>query len=209
MGRSLVSLDARRVAARVSGGRSPNWRTALAACALLLVQQAAHAVDDRFDRTRYDGLGGFGPVANDVYRQECGTCHFAYLPGLLPARSWQLVLERSNEHFGESLGLAPERLAELQAYLLANAADKVPDKGPEVLLERLDHDVTPVRITALPRVYRDHVIVREVIKISTAVKARTITNCDTCHRKAAEGSFANRDLIVPGLTKVVRPGGGF
>jgi hypothetical protein len=207
--KQFAGSDTGRTSGARPTGRSAKWRAILAAGVLVVAQQAALGADDRFDRAKYDGLGGFRPVANETYRKECGTCHFAYLPGLLPERSWKLVLERANEHFGETLDLPPERAAQLRAYLLANAADKVPDKGSIVLLERLGSDVTPSRITALPRVYRDHVIVREVIKISTAVQARTITNCDTCHRKAAEGSFANRDLIVPGLTKVVRPGGGF
>lgn len=185
------------------------WAALRAAAVGLLAASAAHGADDRFDRTKYDGLGGFRPVTNEVYRKECGACHFAYLPGLLPARSWELVLQRANEHFGENLDLGPERTAQLRAYLLENAADKVPDRGSELLMARLDPKVTPARITALPRVYRDHVIVREVIKISTAIEARKLTNCDSCHRKAGEGSFANRDLIVPGLTKVVKPNGGF
>jgi len=208
MKRGVLAGAARRDATRVGRLRRPVWLAA-AAATLLLLGHGTQAADDRFDRSKYDGLGGFRPVTNDLYRKECGSCHFAYLPGLLPARSWKVVMERADEHFGESLGLAPERLAQIQAYLVENAADKVPDKGSEVLLERLDPDETPGRITALPRVFRDHVIVREVIKISGAVKARTLTNCDACHRKAGQGSFANKDLIVPGLTKVVKPGGGF
>jgi hypothetical protein len=168
-----------------------------------------NAAHDRFDRTNFDGLGGFQPVTNDAYRKECGACHFAYLPGLLPSRSWNRVMDNLNNHFGENVELASGQSTLLPEYLTANATDEVPDKGAALLLERLDADKTPERITQIPIMVKNHVIVREVIKINSAVKARNVTNCDTCHQKAAKGSFALRDLLIPGLTKVVRPGGQF
>jgi len=99
--------------------------------------------------------------------------------------------------------------ASLRGYLTANAADKVADKGAALLLERLDPEKTPVRITEVPRIFKLHVVMRAVLKINTTVKTRSLTNCDGCHQKAGEGSFAQRDLVVPGLTKVIRPGGQF
>ena len=35
---------------------------------------------------------GVAPVTNALYAEECGSCHFAYPPGLLPASSWQQVM---------------------------------------------------------------------------------------------------------------------
>jgi hypothetical protein len=61
---------------------------AVAAASIFFLAGTARAADDRFDRTQYGGLGGFQPVTSDRYRKECGACHFVYLPGLLPARSW-------------------------------------------------------------------------------------------------------------------------
>jgi hypothetical protein len=194
---------------RVEAGVSTSWLAAAAASFFLLAHTAAHAADDRFDRTKYDGRGGFAPISNDSYRKECGACHFAYLPGLLPARSWQRVMDSLANHFGETIDLADTQTAELRQYLISNAADKVPDKGPSVLLDRLDADKTPDRITRVPHIQRWHAIVREVMKNNALSRAHAITNCDTCHQKAGEGSFALRDLVVPGVTKVIRPGSQF
>lgn len=188
---------------------SATWLATTVASIFLLASGPASAADDRFDRTRFDGRGGFQPVGDETYRKECGACHFAYMPGLLPARSWARVLERLTDHFGESLELPADVHAHLREYLAANAADKVPDRGAAVLLERLDPDKTPGRVTEVPHIFKSHIIVREVFKINAAVKVRTLANCDACHQKAAEGSFALRDLLVPGLSKVVRPGGAF
>lgn len=198
-----------RQVSRVAAGVSTSLLAAGAASIFLLATSAVHAADDRFDRTRYGGLGGFQPVSNETYRKECGACHFAYLPGLLPARSWNRVMDRLGDHFGENVQPGDDVAARLRDYLAANAADKVPDKGPAMLLERLDPDKTPERITRTPLMIKMHTVIREVFKVNAAVQARNITNCDSCHQKAAEGSFALRDMVVPGLTKVVRPGAAF
>jgi hypothetical protein len=113
------------------------------------------------------------------------------------------------DHFGESIDLSGDTSASLRGYLVANAADKVADKGAALLLERLDAEKTPVRVSEMPRIFKLHVVMRALLKINTSVKTRNLTNCDGCHQKAAEGSFAQRDLVVPGLTKVIRPGGQF
>ena len=82
-------------------------KAALLAGAIALAGASqALAIDDRFNPRSYD-KGGFAPVADATYAKECGSCHFAYLPGTLPARSWYAVMQGSDNHFGESLSLSP------------------------------------------------------------------------------------------------------
>jgi hypothetical protein len=45
-----------------------------------------------------------------------------------------------------------------------------------------------------------HRIVLEVIDLKPKIKVRTLTNCNACHQRAAEGSFWIDELVVPGLT---------
>lgn len=196
---------------RVGASVSTSLLAAAAASIFLLVTGPAGAADDRFDRDHYEGLGGFKPVTNDAYRKECGSCHFAYLPGFLPSRSWDRVMDGLGNHFGESVQLLPEQSKSLRAYLVANAADKVPEKGPALLLERLDPGKTPLRITQVPLIHRQHLVVRSVLKTNTHAQelVKGITNCDSCHERAAEGQFALPYTVVPGVTKVIRPGGVF
>ena len=33
------------------------------------------------------------PVRNSIYADQCGACHFAYQPELMPAESWKQVLD--------------------------------------------------------------------------------------------------------------------
>ena len=63
------------------------------------------------------------PVSNTTYTDQCGDCHFAYQPELLPSKSWRLILDGTDDHFGETLDLGPDARVEISDYLASNAAD--------------------------------------------------------------------------------------
>jgi hypothetical protein len=170
------------------------------AAALLATSVAASAADDRFHKKSPDSMMGFMPARDALYVKECGTCHFPYSPGLLPARSWNLQLDRMERHFGESVRLDAGTRARLQAYLTANAADVSPYEGSRTFMERVDASLTPYRLGNMPRFREYHTVIHEVIATKPKVKVRTLTNCNACHQKADEGSFGNAELYIPGLT---------
>lgn len=186
-------------------------------CAALGAGPAA-AVDDRFNPYKYE-RGGFAPASNPTYAGECGACHFAYLPGMLPARSWQAVMARANnDHFGESLFLEPKAAREIEGYLVSNAADNSPYLGSRAILYRLRTDAAPLRITSLPAFRAKHFMAAYVTNSTLGVNTsrnfppkaiKALMNCNNCHEKAGTGSFAYREIVVPGVTKIVRPGGMF
>lgn len=182
---------------------------AVIASVVALAALPAAAVDDHFNPSKYE-KGGFAPVTDGVYAKECGSCHFTYLPGMLPERSWHALMARTSEHFGETLGLAPDVARHVEDYLAANAADRSPYEGARLMLSQLPDDRTPTRITALPLMRHRHVVVNKLMESPVyGVKVKTLANCDACHEKAATGSFAYDQIIVPGVSKIVRPGGMF
>lgn len=86
-----------------------------------------------------------------LYVKECGSCHTAYAPGLMPARSWQKMMSELDNHFGEDASLEePERQAILR-WLTDYAAD-----GPHanMLMRRIAASIppgaAPQRITETP-----------------------------------------------------------
>ena len=170
--------------------------------AALAAAFTAGAADDRFDKKTPDSMMGFLPASDPLYMKECGTCHFAYSPGLLPARSWVLHLDRmaSGKHFGEPVDLPPQTRAKIQDYLTRNAADVSPYAGSKTFMERIPASQTPYRLSGV-RLFREmHTVIHETLKTNNKVKVRTITNCNACHRRAEEGSFGNGELYIPGLT---------
>ena len=48
------------------------------------------------------------PVNNQLYIKECGSCHFPYQAGLLPANAWNKMMANLENHFNSDASLSPE-----------------------------------------------------------------------------------------------------
>ena len=178
-------------------------RLVLAACAAL-ASLAAPAANDRFFKESSDSVNGFMPARDATYVKECGSCHFPYSPGLLPARSWERYVQRFDSHFGEKLGFDDATREKLRAYLVENAADRSPYEGSKVFMERIEKDRTPYRLSDV-RLYREmHFIISRMVRTDGRVKVKTLGDCGACHQMAAEGSFGNSELAIPGISPTTR-----
>ena len=178
---------------------------------LLLLTGSVEAARASFD-PKVEEKGGFAPATDAKYQSECGACHFAYLPGMLPARSWDALLTKSNEHFGEPLSLDPETLQHLRAFLTTNAADRSDFLGSKVMLGRLRDESTPLRVTNLPAFKGYHFSVLYKMRLVPGLNsvrnlspdaAKAVMNCNSCHEGAATGSFAQREIVIPDVTTVI------
>ena len=134
------------------------------------------------------------PVDNALYEAECASCHFLYLPGLLPAGSWTLLIDGSGEHFGHALGLDAGVKEKLGAYLVANAAETTGAKRSGRILDSLQ-GATPLRITETPYIKRKHRWIKAIVYRREAI--RSFSNCTACHTTAAEGNFKEANVVMP------------
>lgn len=135
------------------------------------------------------------PADNALYKQECGSCHFLFLPGLLPSRSWQAVMKGSSKHFGENLGLDEQTSKELGAYLTANAADKVDNRRSRKMASSIADSAAPIRITEVPYIVKEH---REIGKeVFKRPSIGSFSNCGACHTKGAQGDFEEDSVVIP------------
>jgi hypothetical protein len=166
-----------------------------------LVALNAHAANDRFFKDKPGSMNGFLAATDPEYVKECGSCHFPYSPGLLPARSWDLHMKRLDKHFGESIQLPEATRAAVHGYLTKNAADVSRYEGSHTFMEDIRADMTPYRLQDVPLFRQMHRIVLEVIDLKPKIKVRTLTNCSGCHQRADDGSFWIDELAVPGLTR--------
>jgi hypothetical protein len=171
----------------------------LVACCLIPFE--GHAANDRFFKEKPGSMNGFLAPADPVYAKECGSCHFLYSPGLLPARSWERHLQRLDKHFGENVQLPESSRAALRRYLTENAADMSRYEGSLTFMEEIRPGMTPYRFRDVPLFRQMHRIVLEVIDSKPKIKTRTLTNCNECHQRAGEGSFWIDELAIPGLTR--------
>ncbi|MCA9489802.1 MAG: cytochrome b/b6 domain-containing protein [Myxococcales bacterium] len=120
------------------------------------------------------------PVAWD---RECGDCHLAFPPDLLPARSWEAMLA-SEDHFGEFLGLDPDTTRELGDWATAHAADAGETEHAVRIAATVDADAAPQRITTLPW--------WEEIHADVPLGDEPRTRCADCHPDAGTGTFDAR-----------------
>jgi mono/diheme cytochrome c family protein len=129
----------------------------------------------------------FAPVADPVVLEECGSCHMAYAPSMLPARSWKRMMGDLGKHFGDDASVDTQTAARIERYLVANAADTGGRQYAGKLLRGVAPDNAPLRITELPKWLREH---REVSAREWRHKeVRGKANCVACHSEAARGYY--------------------
>lgn len=153
--------------------------------------------EGREGRNRWKGRLDVAPVDNPLYKKECGSCHFAYQPGFLPARSWEKMMGNLANHFGDNAELDPEDQKAITDYLLANAADGMQYKASAKIMRSLGEQYAPQRISETPYFIREH---REIPGnlVANNPQVKSLSHCGRCHTNADTGSFNEHDVIIPG-----------
>ena len=118
-----------------------------------------------------------------AFNTECGACHMAYPPVLLPARSWQAITANLADHFGEDASLDPETTQKISEYLVANAAET--NGQAQAILRGVAPDQVPLRITEMLWWRRAHHEVPDAAFTRPEVVSKS--NCLACHRNGASG----------------------
>ncbi|MDT8448275.1 MAG: cytochrome b/b6 domain-containing protein [bacterium] len=133
------------------------------------------------------------------YTFECGACHFAFPPNLLPQRSWEEMVANLEDHFGDDASLDEEGTVRLRNYLLAGAAERSDSEAAYYLTRKIGPTQKPQRITELPYWdFRHQEISEETFKTAPI---RNRINCIACHRLALFGSFEDAHIEVPELQR--------
>lgn len=123
---------------------------------------------------------------NPVWQEECGSCHIAYPPRFLPAKSWQQLMGSLEDHFGTDASIDAQTAATIETFLVQNAKRSKSDiKASEA----------PLRITETRWFVHEHDEISAAKWKSAAI--RSAANCGACHREADKGSFRERDIKVP------------
>lgn len=121
---------------------------------------------------------------NAAWRAECGSCHVAYPPALLPAVEWRQLMGSLDRHFGADASLDARVRAEVDSFLAVSAGrgeGRIADAQP--------------RITTTRWFRHEHDEVSAAVFRSSRVK--TAANCAACHPGAATGNFDERAVRIP------------
>ena len=136
-------------------------------------------------------------VQDKVYIEECGACHLAYPPGLLPAESWRDIMEELEDHFGENAELDQTTNSHIARYLDHLALGKG-SRSQMSKMSRNLRDKAPNRITELPYFIHEH---DEIPKrmITNNPGLGSLSQCDSCHKDAEKGVFDEDRVFIPGF----------
>ncbi len=130
---------------------------------------------------------------NPLYIEECGSCHMAYPPQLLPGESWKKVMLGLEDHFGENAELDQETSQEIENYLIQSSRSSSYKK----LFRNLDGR-SPLRITELPYFVHEHDEIPSRM-IQGNDKISSLSQCNACHQEAERGQFDEDNVDIPGF----------
>jgi hypothetical protein len=149
----------------------------------------AIAVNFLFAETYSSAKTDVAPVNNQLYINECASCHFAYQPGLLPANAWTKIMKNLDKHFGTDASLAPEDLSD-------NSAEKnMQYKRSSRIVSSIPAGQIPDSISTTPYMIQKH---RELRKnMITQPEVKGLFNCVACHTTADKGIYGERDIKIP------------
>ena len=132
---------------------------------------------------------------NKVWREECGSCHLAYHPTLLPARSWALLMQKQNDHFGEALGLDAATTTTILAFLQKYSADTELTEPAYKIKQSIPPGAKPLRVTETGYWIDKH---REISGATwRSPKVGSKANCAACHLDAEKGTFEDAAMRLP------------
>lgn len=150
---------------------------------------------ERHENHHPDRRGSSNAVPeNALYRQECASCHFLYLPGLLPERSWEKVMNSTDKHFGENLALDATAVTEIKAFLQANSSEKTNTEWGRKITQSAGSS-TPERITEIVWIKKEHRKIRP--EIFKRASIGSFSNCGACHQGGAKGDFEEDSVRIP------------
>jgi len=135
-------------------------------------------------------------ITNQLYLEECASCHMAYQSQFLPKRSWNKMMDNLATHFGVDATFTKEDEKTIREYLLNNASDSTNGYGYYSKFARSISSMdTPIAISEIPKFKREH---REIPKRFISQKGvKTISNCIACHKDAKKGLYKERNIFIP------------
>ena len=168
------------------------WLAVLLTCS---VAASVPASENREGNPKGKSSSILGPVTNSAYLKECGACHFAFQPQLLPKRSWEKIMGTLDNHFGDSATLDEATRSGILDYLSNNSAEKNSSKVSVKLLASIGKSEAPLRITDTGYFKRKHDEVRAPVFKRKSIG--TASNCVACHLTAEKGDFDEHKVKIP------------
>lgn len=132
---------------------------------------------------------------NSLWREECGACHMAFHPSLLPARSWKSMMEQQASHFEEDLYLEQDTVKKIEVFLIENAAEQGLTEAAWKIDRSIPKKETLLRITETDYWIKKHQDISDAVWEHPKVNGKV--NCAGCHMDAEAGTFEDAAMHLP------------
>ncbi len=142
-----------------------------------------------------------GPAlaTSQTWNVECSDCHLAFHPSLLPARSWQRLLDEQDQHFDEELMLDEDVVTELRSFANKNSAEQEATEAAWQINRKIKADESPIQITKTAYWLAKHKKITQTIWQQKEVLSKS--NCSACHLDAKQGHFEDSAMQLPGQVR--------
>ena len=153
---------------------------------LLALVAAPHVVSAA---AKYNGEDRGRPVmpaqTHARWQAECGSCHMAFPPGLLPAASWTKIMGGLDKHFETDASLPAADMQAISAYLTLHASN------------RWTSTAAPLRITDSAWFKTKHRADEVNPAVWKRASVKSPANCMACHPAADKGDFNEHNIRIP------------
>ncbi len=178
-----------------------HWKSLVLAIPLLTIATVSFGDDDEEGFFKFfKRKPGIAPVTSQLYKEECGSCHFAYQPGWLPEQSWRDMMSRLDDHFGDNAELNAANHKLVLEYLVSNSADKSDYRRSKKMMRSIGPSAAPQRITETGYFKHEHDEIPSRL-ITDNDKVASLSHCNACHQDADQGSFSEGNIKIPGHGK--------
>ena len=137
-------------------------------------------------------------TTNPVYKEECGSCHMAYPPGLLPAKSWNKLMSELEHHFEDNAELDVQTAQSISQYLLTNSAEQTHSRDAVKFFQSIESSQTPIRISDIPYFKHEHDELPQRM-VTKNPEVKSFSQCNACHAEAEQGYFNEHEVNIPGF----------
>lgn len=130
-----------------------------------------------------------------VYKKECGACHMAFSPNMLPEKSWMVMMANLQDHFGDDASIDDSSKMEIEEFLVKYAAEKSLEEASIKFIRSIGSNSPPQKITDIAYWKDKHKQIPAAVYGHGLIKSKI--NCVACHKWAEYGSFEDSDIRIP------------
>lgn len=124
-----------------------------------------------------------------LYKKECGSCHIAYAPYLLPANAWEKMMGDLENHFGDDASLDEEDRVQILSFLSKNSLKHFDTKFQ---VKSKTRDEGKIAISEYVFYQKAHRKISQDVFTSKEIKSKA--NCQNCHKDAENGTFSKVNI---------------